>query len=133
MANNAPVTPEGSAIGEVQSLSGRAVAVGIDGSERQLTVGDLIYAGEEVRTLGQSTIVVALKDGTRFDLGRNAQALMDDTVYSFDTEALRVASQLEIDEIQAAIAAGADPGEVAEAPAAGHPRPRGAGGHRPHL
>ena len=104
MANNLPVTPEASAIGEVQRLTGRAVAVGLDGSERQLVVGDLIYAGENVRTIGTSTIVVALKDGSRFDLGRNAEAVMDEAVVGFDTEALRVASQLEIGEIQAAIA-----------------------------
>jgi VCBS repeat-containing protein len=106
-------------IGEVQMLSGRVVAVAADGSERQLVVGDPIYAGETIRTLGQSTIVVAMNDGTRFDLGRDGVAVMDEAVYGTDIEALRADAEAEIAEIQAAIAAGADPTELLEAPAAG--------------
>ena len=112
--NTAPV-----AIGEVQQVSGRVVAIGADGVERQLVIGDLVYADDLVKTVGRSTVVIALNDGTRFDLGRESEALLDDAVYSNDIEAVRAAAVVDIAELQRAIAAGADPAEITDAPAAG--------------
>ncbi len=106
-------------VGEVQSVSGRVVAIGSDGSERTLAAGDPVHAGDLIKTIGTSTIVVAMNDGSRFDLGRDAEALLDETVYGSDIPALAAAAVADIAEIQAAIAAGADPTEITEAPAAG--------------
>ncbi|MDJ0738397.1 MAG: retention module-containing protein, partial [Gammaproteobacteria bacterium] len=119
MADTNTVPTRGAAIGEVQAVSGRVVAISASGDERQLVVGDLVYADELIRTIGQGTVVIALNNGTRFDLGRDAEALLDDSVYAADVAALRAAALAEAAELQAAIAAGADPTEIADDPAAG--------------
>ena len=119
MAEQNATNPASTAIGEVQSVTGRVVAIGANGVERQLFAGDLVYPDDLIKTSGQSTIVVALKDGTRFDLGRDAEALLDEAVYSDDVAAVKAAALAEVAELQRAIAEGADPTEVAEAPAAG--------------
>ena len=51
--------------------------------------------------------------------GRDAEALMDEAVFTDDPLALSVAARADIAEIQRAIAAGEDPTEVAEPTAAG--------------
>ena len=108
-----------SAIGEVQAVTGRVIAIGADGVERQLFAGDPVYADDQIKTVGQSTIVVALKDGTRFDLGRDSEAVLDEAVYSDDVAAVREAALADIEEIQRMILEGADPTEITEEPAAG--------------
>ena len=119
MATTRTATQQPMAIGEVQSSSGHVVAVGADGIERRLFAGDLVYAGDLVRTVGNSTVVISLNDGTRFDLGREAEAQLDESVYSTDVAAVRAAALAEIEEIQRAIAAGADPTAVTDPTAAG--------------
>ena len=107
------------AIGEVQAVSGRVVAVGANGVERQLFAGDRVFADDLIRTIGQSTVVVTLRDGSRFDLGRDAEALLDEGVYTTDVAALRAAAVAEAAEIQSAIMEGADPAEITDPTAAG--------------
>jgi VCBS repeat-containing protein len=119
MADTANATTPRTAIGEVEAVSGRAVAIARNGEERQLVAGDTVYEGETVRTLGASTIVIGLTDGTRLDLGRDADALLDGSLLANDIPALREESIAEIAELQALIAAGGDPTELADAPAAG--------------
>ena len=50
-------------IGEVQSVTGRVVAIGLDGAERQLVPGDPVHADDVIRTIGVSTVAVSLNDG----------------------------------------------------------------------
>ncbi len=119
MAEQNATNPASSAIGEVQSVTGRVVAIGANGVERQLFAGDLVYPDDLIKTSGQSSIVVALRDGTRFDLGRDSEALLDEAVYSDDVAAVKAAALAEVAELQRLIAEGEDPTEVAEAPAAG--------------
>lgn len=107
------------AIGEVQAVTGGVIALGEDGIERQLFAGDPVFADDQIKTVGQSTIVVALKDGTRFDLGRDSEAVLDETVYSNDVAAVKEAALADIEEIQRMILEGVDPTEITEEPAAG--------------
>ncbi len=106
-------------VGEVQSVSGRVVATGADGVERQLFAGDMVYADDLIKTIGEASAVIAMKDGSRLDLGSNTEASLDESVYSDDVDAARAAALADVKEIQAAIAAGADPTEITEPPAAG--------------
>ncbi len=106
-------------VGEVQSVAGRVVATGADGVERQLFAGDMVYADDLIKTIGEASAVIAMKDGSRLDLGSNTEASLDESVYSDDVDAARAAALADIEEIQAAIAAGADPTEITEPPAAG--------------
>ena len=107
-------------IGVVTSLTGRAFAVSVGGVERALVVGDQVYPNEMLRTAGASTLVVDFGDGRRIDLGRTSEALLDEEVYGRDVDALREQAVAESAAIQAAIAAGGDPVDIAEPPAAGN-------------
>ena len=119
MAEQNATNPASAAIGEVQSVTGRVVAIGSNGVERQLFAGDAVFPDDHIKTIGISTIVVALSDGSRFDLGRDSEALLDEAVYSDDVAAIQAAALADAAEIQKAIAEGADPAEVADPTAAG--------------
>ena len=119
MAEQNATNSASSSIGEVQAVTGRVIAIGANGVERQLFAGDQIYPDDLIRTIGQGTIKVALKDGTSFDLGQGAEALLDEAVHSSNVEALRAAAVAEAAEIQRAIAEGGDPTEIADPTAAG--------------
>ncbi|MGB5615178.1 MAG: retention module-containing protein, partial [Sedimenticolaceae bacterium] len=119
MAEQNATNSASSSIGEVQAVTGRVIAIGANGVERQLFAGDQIYPDDLIRTIGQGTIKVVLKDGTSFDLGQGAEALLDEAVHSSNVEALRAAAVAEAAEIQRAIAEGGDPTEIADPTAAG--------------
>ena len=118
MAEQNATTQSPNVIGEVKSITGKVVAIGA-GGERTLAAGDPVFADDLIKTIGVSTVVITLNDGTRFDLGRDAEGLLDESVYGGDIEVLRAAAVVEAAEIQRAIAEGADPTAVTEPPAAG--------------
>ena len=105
--------------GYVTQISGRVVATGTDGIERVLNLGDPVYANEQIRTIGVSTVAVEFVDGTRMDLGREAQTVIDDEVFNpqFVGDTKQIVADVEI--IQAMILAGLDPTKVTEETAAG--------------
>jgi len=119
MAEQNATNPVSTAIGEVQSVTGRVVAIGANGVERQLFAGDAVYPDDQIKTIGKSTIVVALRDGSRLDLGRDSEALLDEAVYSDDVAAVRASALADVEEIQKAIAEGADPAEITDPTAVG--------------
>ena len=123
-------------IGTVSSLSGTAVAIKADGTERQLMLADEIYADEMVKVSLDSAIEIAMEGGdpVRLDGGQNWLASSETFTEAEDfdlSEAVTDSESIEeavastsetnsdIDAIQAAILAGQDPTEVAEATAAG--------------
>ncbi|MEO5574369.1 MAG: retention module-containing protein, partial [Gammaproteobacteria bacterium] len=105
-------------IGIVTSASGTVIATALNGATRALQVGDPVYANEVISTGHLSTVAVEFVDGTRLDLGRDSQALLDEEVFnpggadSADTTST-------VEAIQQAILAGKDPTKVFEKPAAG--------------
>ncbi len=65
-------------IGTVRFILGRVTATNTDGEERVLRRGDSLYKGDEVRTDGRGFVRAQMLDGTRFNLGKNARATLDD-------------------------------------------------------
>ncbi|WP_415888650.1 Calx-beta domain-containing protein [Neptuniibacter sp. SY11_33] len=114
-------------IGTVSHLIGRAVAIKADGTERLLVLGDEIYADEMVRVAPDASIEIAMEGGdpVRLEGGQNWLASSETYIEAdnFDlTEAVA-----DVESIQAAILAGADPTEVAEETAAGGNAPAAGG------
>jgi len=118
MADNS-TTQTISSIGEVRLVKGIVIAKSPDGSERILAVGDLVYPNEVIETGSEGSILIELRDGTELTLGLDSRLLLDSEVYGFDTEEEKEDNLSDVDSIRAAILAGADPTEVAEATAAG--------------
>jgi T1SS-143 domain-containing protein len=129
-------------IGTVSFLSGSAVAIKADGTERQLMLGDEVYADEMVKVSLDSAIEIAMEGGdpVRLDGGQNWLASSEtfteaedfdlseavtgsesigDAVSGIASEGAGQGQGADVDAIQAAILAGQDPTEVAEATAAG--------------
>jgi VCBS repeat-containing protein len=118
-AKGSNVTNLSDPAGYVTQISGRVVAKGSDGIERVLNLGEPVYANEIIRTIGVGTVAVEFVDGTRMDLGRETQTVIDDEVFNpeFDGDTEQIV--VEVEAIQAMILAGLDPTEVAEDTAAG--------------
>ncbi len=116
----------------VTSITGTVVAVAADGSERILSVGDVLFEGELIRVASGGSVQLTGASGEMVSLASGQQALITPEFYTdavlFDAsqsvasgpstgQALQQTG--EIDAIQAAILAGEDPTAVAEATAAG--------------
>lgn len=110
--------------GIISALIGTATATAVDGTVRNLQVGDKVYPNEIITTGIAGAIEIEFPDGGVMDLGRNSQAVLDIEAFEFDvaeTNTPPPAADLEddIDAIQQALLAGDDPTEVAEPTAAG--------------
>ncbi|EAR60921.1 retention module-containing protein [Neptuniibacter caesariensis] len=116
-----------SVIGTVSHLIGRAVAIKADGSERVLLLGDEVYADEMIRVAPDASIEIAMENGepVRLDGGQNWLASSETYTESEDFDLSEATADVE--SIQAAILAGADPTEVAEETAAGGDAPAAGG------
>ncbi|ANX03190.1 retention module-containing protein [Immundisolibacter cernigliae] len=107
-------------IGIVTTVVGHVVAVNADGVERVLVVGDVVYADEIIRTADAGAVTIQFNDGGWFDLGGNAQAVLDSDVYSQEGPEAEAASAVaRVEDIQAAIEAGGDPTQLLPPTAAG--------------
>jgi hypothetical protein len=105
-------------IGIVKALIGTAVITAADGSQRNLVVGDRVYADEIITTGDASAIEVEFSDGSLMALGRNSQALLDAEV--FDPQHILTSDdEADVAALQAALVDGEDPTQEGEAPAAG--------------
>ncbi|WP_188860123.1 retention module-containing protein, partial [Marinobacterium nitratireducens] len=122
--------------GTVTSLSGEAVAVAADGSERVLAVGDQVFEGETIRVAIGGSLVLTSASGSTVTLASGQEALItpefyteagqfdsSESVASADSAQQALGQSGELDAIQAAILAGEDPTAVAEATAAGGQAP----------
>ncbi|WP_415885203.1 retention module-containing protein [Neptuniibacter sp. QD37_6] len=106
-------------IGTVSLLIGNVVAVKADGTERLLTLGEEVYADEMIRVSPDASIEIAMDAGepVRLDGGQNwlANSETYNNANTFDFSE----ATADVESIQAAILAGADPTAVSEATAAG--------------
>ena len=118
-----------SVIGTVSHLIGRAVAIKSDGSERILALGDEVFADEMIRVTPDSAIEIAMDGGelVKLDGGQNWLASTETYTEADDFDLSEAVTDVE--SIQAAILAGADPTEVAEETAAGGDAPAGGPGN----
>lgn len=110
--------------GIISALIGTATATAVDGTVRNLQVGDRVYPNEIITTGLAGAIEIEFPDGSVMDLGRNSQAVLDSETFELDvadaetpTPAADVVDEIEA--IQQALLAGEDPTQIADATAAG--------------
>ncbi|WP_236169965.1 retention module-containing protein, partial [Pseudomonas parasichuanensis] len=113
-------------IGVVSKVVGQVFAVGGDGHRRLLVEGDRLFAGEQLETGSAGAVAVRLHNGAELTLGRDSSLAMTPDLLAHHAPtgqgpgATPSAAQLtDVEHLQKAIAAGADPTQVAQAPAAG--------------
>ena len=114
-------------IGVVSKVIGQVVAVAADGSRRSLVEGDRLYAGEQLETGAAGAVAVHLNNGAELTLGRDSSLpLTTDLLANHaphvsapDAVTPSEAQLTDVEKLQQAIAAGADPSQEAEATAAG--------------
>ena len=107
--------------GIVKSLTNMVKAVSLDGTARQLHVGDVVYPNEKIITGDASTVVVEFDNGKELILGRNDQVTLDaDTLSPEDTQSISAEEAVEdVAVIQEAMLSGEDPLQAGQATAAG--------------
>ncbi|MEG0859666.1 MAG: retention module-containing protein [Pseudomonas sp.] len=114
-------------IGVVSKVVGEVFAVANDGTRRALVEGDRLFAGEQLQTGAAGAIAVHLQNGAELTLGRDSslalspQLLANQATHVDAPEALAPSQgQLtDVEKLQQAIAAGADPSQDADPTAAG--------------
>ncbi|MEO5345770.1 MAG: putative Ig domain-containing protein, partial [Magnetococcus sp. YQC-9] len=74
----------GAAIGKAASLTGTVEAKGKDGVVRTLKEGDPIQEGDQITTAEQSLAQFVMNDGTTFQVGESARALVDQFIFKPD-------------------------------------------------
>ncbi|MBF8639005.1 retention module-containing protein, partial [Pseudomonas fulva] len=114
-----------SVVAIVKSIVGQVIAVSPEGIRRVLIEGDRLLAGEQVLTGPGGAVTLELADGRLLDLGRDTQWSADTPDSSTDLGQAAAQAAPSVEELQQAIAAGADPTTDLEATAAG---PTAAGG-----
>ncbi|MHC5348170.1 retention module-containing protein [Metapseudomonas furukawaii] len=123
-------------IGVVRQVIGEVFAVAANGARRPLSEGDRVFVGEELVTGANGAVAVRLTNGQELVLGRESSMPLDNSLLAGspdkapgDADAAPAAPSqqdlTDVEKLQAAIEAGVDPTQVAEATAAG---PGGAGG-----
>ncbi|MFJ3484233.1 retention module-containing protein [Pseudomonas sp. NPDC090202] len=129
-------------IGTVRQVVGDVFAVAGNGTKRLVIEGDKLYAGEQLQTGPTGAVSVHLAGGGELTLGRDSsmpltqQILANHATHVDTPDAVppSKAQLADIQQVQKAIAAGADPSKVTDPPAAGNPNPGGSptalgGGH----
>ncbi|MGY4815818.1 retention module-containing protein [Pseudomonas chlororaphis subsp. piscium] len=114
-------------IGVVSKVIGQVVAVAADGSRRVLVEGDRLFAGDQLVTGAEGAVAVHLQNGQELTLGRDSslqltpQLLANQAPHVQAPEAVTPseAQLTDVEQLQKAIAAGADPTQTGEATAAG--------------
>jgi Ca2+-binding RTX toxin-like protein len=109
--------------GIISALIGTATATAVDGTVRNLQVGDKVYPNEIITTGIAGAIEIEFPDGGVMDLGRNSQAVLDSEAFELDVAEADTPPAADvvddIDAIQQALLAGEDPTQVADPTAAG--------------
>ncbi|MGF6129012.1 hypothetical protein QF019_004236 [Pseudomonas frederiksbergensis] len=114
-----------SVVAIVKSIVGQVFVVSPEGVRRVLVEGDRLFVGDQVDTGAAGAVTLELADGRTLDLGRDTQWSGTDPDSSTDLAEATAQAAPSVEELQQAIAAGADPTKDLEATAAG---PTAAGG-----
>jgi len=120
-------TSSGKAAGTVTFVAGGGRATADDGTMRILEAGDRVFAKEVIATSANAVVQLHLENGSVFDLVPDSKITLDDLLAGRNTAGPAPTARQDVDELQAAITAGANPDRVAEAAAAG-PEARGPAG-----
>ncbi|AKJ97844.1 large adhesive protein [Pseudomonas chlororaphis] len=108
-----------SVIAVVKSIVGQVFVVSPEGIRRVLIEGDRLYTGDQLDTGPAGAVTLELADGRTLDLGRDTQWSANAPDSSTDLAAATAQAAPSVEELQQAIAAGADPTTALEATAAG--------------
>ncbi|MGM7282190.1 retention module-containing protein, partial [Pseudomonas guariconensis] len=114
-------------LGVVSKVVGQVFAVGQDGTRRVLVEGDRLYAGEQLETGAAGAVAVHLDNGGELTLGRDSSLELRPELLAHPAEHVQGSEAIapseadlsDVERLQQAIAAGADPSQEAEATAAG--------------
>ncbi|EJM16533.1 VCBS repeat-containing protein [Pseudomonas sp. GM18] len=114
-------------IGIVSKVIGQVYAVASDGTRRTLVEGDRLFAGEQLVTGAEGAVAVHLHNGQELTLGRDSSLQMTAQLLAHQVPHVETADAVtpsqaqltDVEQLQKAIAAGADPTQTAEATAAG--------------
>ncbi|HEX8593399.1 MAG TPA: retention module-containing protein [Pseudomonas sp.] len=114
-------------MGTVRQVAGEVFAIAEDGSRRALYEGDRLFVGEQLQTGANGAVAVHLSGGGELTLGRDsrlpltAQILANHATHvdTSDPVTPTLAQLTEVQPLQQAITAGADPTQTGEAPATG--------------
>jgi len=125
-------------IGTVSKVVGQVFAEGAGGLRRPLVEGDRLYAGEHLVTGAEGAVAVHLQNGQELTLGRESNLTLTAQLLAHQAQAPHVdtpeatapsdAQLTDVQKLQQAIAAGADPTQTGEATAAGPGAGNAAGG-----
>ncbi len=136
MATTATINNSGSgspAVGKVMVVNGTVQAQASDGSMRILEVGSPVFMGERIITGGDGMVSIVLEDGlgTRLDLGRMSEVLVDADLFPGEPGDFSEAVA-EVEQVQQALIAGdfdptTDFEPTAAGPAAAGPADDGGG------
>ncbi len=108
-------------IGIITILTGTAIAVADDGSQRALHVGDKVFSNEIISTgVTAGAVEIEFADGSVMDLGRGSQVILDNEVFD-PQQVIQTSEKVEddVDVLQQALLDGLDPTQVGEATAVG--------------
>ncbi|EJM61674.1 VCBS repeat-containing protein, partial [Pseudomonas sp. GM50] len=123
-------------IGIVSKVIGQVYAVAGDGTRRTLVEGDRLFAGEQLVTGAEGAVAVQLQNGQELTLGRDSSLQMTAQLLAHQVPHVETADAVtpsqaqltDVEQLQKAIAAGADPTQTGEATAAGPGATGGTGG-----
>lgn len=108
------------ATGIVRGLVGSVTVTDTRGVSRQLRTGDAVELNDTVQAASGSTVHIVFDNGNFATVGSNEKLVLDASVIDPMAESEnKTAVDQSVADIQAMIAAGADPTEIAEATAAG--------------
>ncbi|MBD9464980.1 LapA family giant adhesin [Pseudomonas sp. Pdm06] len=108
-----------SVIAVVKSIVGQVFVVSPEGIRRVLIEGDRLNVGDQLDTGPAGAVTLELADGRTLDLGRDTQWSASAPDSSTDLAQATAQAAPSVEELQQAIAAGADPTTALEATAAG--------------
>ncbi|CAK16632.1 retention module-containing protein [Pseudomonas entomophila] len=113
-------------LGVVSKVVGQVFAVEGDGHRRLVVEGDRLFAGEQLETGGAGAVAVRLQNGGLLTLGRDSSLALSPELLASHSQPAHAPNAApsdallsDVERMQRAIAAGADPTKEGEAPAAG--------------
>ncbi|MDH0300398.1 MULTISPECIES: retention module-containing protein [unclassified Pseudomonas] len=113
-------------VGVVSKVVGQVFAVSDDGHRRLLVEGDRLFAGEQLETGNAGAVAVRLHNGAELTLGRDSSLEMTSDLLANRAPHVQAPDPVpsetqlsDVEQLQQAIAAGADPTQEGEATAAG--------------
>ncbi|GEM_PF-821924 len=106
-------------IGIIKTVLGTVLAIDGAGSSRKLLTGDRVFSDELIKTAAFAVVEIEFADGSTMDLGSNSLTSLGEMAALASNKSNEQDPINGVETLQQAIAEGADPTAIAEAPAAG--------------